>query len=259
MLYFLVVLGIALLFVGIAILDRCNKLIAGAQWKIALSKKRRLTEDAHNLYGWQPDIVRRLVNPRQDLKDNKKFFQVYHFTVNGFTQRLDLAAAQKLPEGARKAYGTLQYPDPNVFVIVEFVVASGENFRLLAEIDERYHQDDSMYRVSFGSFCFNTLDVGQDVYCKRGLRIPCLDFRIVLLPHEWENVKECLSLAKLQNGCASITIKIEYPGNPNPETVVEESISKGFRVCGFWADNLVAFDHKGLSNNLAFRKDMDLL
>lgn len=225
-------------------------------------KKLRSDKDAitSNSNGWQLDIVQRLSNPRHDVIDNKKLFCIYDFTIHGFTYSLDLPADKKLPEDARKAYGTLQLqnPDINIVVIVDFIVSSGKDIRLYAEVDERYDPKDPKYRLSLGYFLFNTIDGGYLVEDAYKIRIPFLDFRIELLPNEWDDVKESFWLAKIQNGCPSIKMKVEYPETPEAQKIVENGYSNRFRVVSFWINSLLVFDSKALSANLAFREHLGL-
>jgi len=144
----------------------------------------------------------------------------------------------------------MKSPDANVFVVVEFVIKSGEDFYNMTKCEEPKNPDMLRYRKNFGWFCFNGIYKGKAL-------IPALDFKIILLPKEWEDVKECLWIAKWQNSCPTIEVRVEYPGNPDPETVVEESLQRPFRVRRFGIESLFAFDSKALSTNLVFRWDIN--
>ncbi|MGA8573797.1 MAG: hypothetical protein ACLP7A_00455 [Desulfobaccales bacterium] len=113
-------------------------------------KTRRIKKDiiTSDQDGWQTDIVRRLVdNAKQDSLEKTIFYKGYAFTIDGFTQKL-----YEDHEVQRKGYGNLQMkcPDANVFVGVEFVITSGEDFYYMTKCEEPENPDMLRYRKNFG-------------------------------------------------------------------------------------------------------------
>ncbi len=261
MFYFLIIFGIAILLLFLfrnRLLGEIFIARTRGNVKRDLSlKKRQLIKDEAYLYGWHPEIVRRLFPTKLDSLKHNKLERIYDITVDGFADKFVLG--EKINDKERKAFWTLKLPktDVSVFVKVEFEVVSEKDFRNYAEVDERYDPNSSLYRVSYGSFCFNSYSVHETIYEKHGLKTPFLSIGIILLPNEWENIKECLLLARMQSDVVTMTIKVEYPVNPEPETVIEEIILEGysdkFQVIGFCVDSLMCINQDNLSRNMAFR------
>ena len=64
----------------------------------------------------------------------------------------------------------------------------------------------------------------------------------------------------MQSDVVTMTIKVEYPINPEPETVIEEIVLEGcsdkFRVINFCVDSLTCINQDKLTKNMAFREDI---
>jgi hypothetical protein len=233
-----------------------------------LLNRSLLSDNEVNKYfnGWQLDVLKELARPSEGYPDKNNHYIFFDFTLNGLLQSFDIQGSQYDIEDARKLYGTLKLPfHTNIFVIVKFIVVSGKELAFWFNVDEQYDPNNPNRKniLNFGNFQFNTYPVNESLHTKKGiineLKIPFLDFEIILLPDEWNEIKEYLYLAQNKDNFTTIKIKVNTPSIINIESIIENAYSDTFYINRFWLKNIAIFDTRDFYSNLIYLADNDCL